>query len=547
METLKQLLTRIQQQLSLMTRSQQVAIGLCAVIIMGSLLWLTQWSTKTELEPLLDQPMSVQEMADVVASLDAAGVEYEERGDRVYVRPEERRKLQGQLLSQGALPQDTSLGFENLLKEQSPFQPESVNKRNFIIALQNELAAVIVSDPNVASATVFINDSAQRKIGAMRNIEPTASVRVATIRGKQLDQGAVQAVADLVSGAVAALQPHNVNVIVNGRPRSIPSPEDEISFGLLDETKKREKHLQEKIYAQLSYIPGVKVAVTAELETTRRHVETRDYTQPELKMSKTTDEKSSSNAAGGEAGVNPNTGTALDSSGSGQSTSKEDTTEENYPPALALIETQDHMPFTVKGVTASVNIPRSYFASVYKAQNGDAAEPADADLKTLIEIEQLRVRAHVKKVLGTDSDDAVQVDWFPDLAPDTPGSFAGPEAYALGPVEEEQGTVAKVAGYAPQFGMMGLALASLIMMVMLARKSGRAVPHLPTPEFKSSEEHEELTRPLENASLTEGFLVGQEVDEESLRVSQLREQVSKLVDDDPEGTADLIRRWVEQE
>ena len=120
METLRQLLSRIQQQLAMMTRSQQLAIGLCAVIIMGSLLWLAQWSARPQLEPLLDQPMTGQETAAAIAALEVRGAEFDERGDRIYVKPDERRKLQRELAADGALPQDTSLGFENLLKDQSP-------------------------------------------------------------------------------------------------------------------------------------------------------------------------------------------------------------------------------------------------------------------------------------------------------------------------------------------------------------------------------------------------------------------------------------------
>jgi len=547
METLRRILERIQQQLSVMTRSQQLAIGLCAVIIMGSLMWLAQWSTKPQLEPLLDQPMSLEELNTAVASLDALGAAFEERGDRIYVAPEERHRLVRQLHAQSALPQDTSLGFENLLKDQSPFQPESVIKRNYIIALQNELAAVIAADPNIAAATVFINDSAQRKLGALRSIDPTAAVNVTTGRGKGLDQAAVQAMADLVSGAVAGLEPHSVKVNVNGRPRQVPRPEDTIGFGLLEEKKKNEKHLEGKIYAQLSYIPGVKVAVTTELETTRKRVEKRGYVDPVPRMERELTEESSSGTPASEAGVSPNTGTALTNAASGQTTASGETQTEYFPRDIEEITSEEHIPFTIRNVTASVNIPRSYFVSVFKADNGAEAAPTDADLKPLIDIEEDRVRRAVKSVLGTNDDSAVQVDWFPDLSPESPGQFADSQFYAGVGATEDQGTMATLSGYVPQIGMVGLALLSLIMMVMLVRKSSRSVGPLPPLEPEPDEPEEEYTRPLESAELTEGFLVGQEVDEEALRVRQLGEQVSKMVDEDPESAAELIRRWVEQE
>lgn len=548
METLRRILERVQQQLSLMTRSQQVAIGLCAVIIMGSLMWLAQWSTEPHLVPLLDQPMKPQELASAVDALQGLRAEFDERGDRIYVKPDERRSLVRQLSQQSALPQDTSLGFENLLKEQSPFQPASVNQRNYNIARCTELAAVIATDPNISKASVFITDTAQRKIGNLRNIAPSASIDVWTVGGKQLDHASIEHMANLVSHTVAALEPHNVSVSVNGRPRTLPGPDEMISAGLLDETKKNEKHLEEKIHDLLDYIPGVKVAVSAELETIRRHVQKTEHTEAVPRMSQTSTETSNAGTPANEPGVNPNTGTALNNAATGQSSSKEDETTEYFPPGTAAIVTEEHAPFTRKSVTASVNIPRSYFVTWYKADNADSADPTDADLKPLIDIEIPRVEKSVMTVLGVTESDAVQVDWFPDLAPPgSPAGWADGTMYAGVPGGEEQSTAGKISSYAPQFGMFALAATSLIMMVMLVRKSSRSVGPLPPPPSPDQEEEDEFTSPLESAQMTDGFLMGQEVDEETLRANQLGEQVSQLVDDNPEAAADMLRRWVEQD
>jgi len=550
MGSLRQLLTRIQQQLAVLTRSQQLAIVLCAVIVGGSLLWLTQWSTRPTLEPLLDQPMTPEEINTTTEALQAMRAPFEERGDRLYVRPEDRRKLQRQLASQGALPRDTSLGFKNLLEQDSPFQPESINRRNFMIALQNELAAVIAEGPEVASADVFVNEVQQRRPGRGQNMVPTASVAVRTKPGRQLDQVSVQAIANLVSGAVAGMEPHRVSITVDGRPRSLPDPEDAMSYGLLEQTEKNEHHFEEKIRDLLSYIPGVKVAVAVELETTRKRIERREHGDPQPKLTKTVTEESNTGTPAGETGVNPNTGTALTGGGAGQSTTKEDTVEEFFPGEVLSVETQEQVPLTVRGVKASVHIPRSYFASVYRAQNPQANEPTDADLKVLVEIEQQRVRAVVRNAIGATDDAAVQVDWFPDLAPGSPGEFAASPLLAGAGTAEKEGAVAGLTRYAPQAGLVGLALVSLVMMLMLVRKSGRVAG--PGGSFDAvraaeAEEEADLAAPLHQVEPTEGFLVGQEIDESTLRVQNLSDQVSRMVDEDPETAAELIRRWIETE
>ncbi len=545
MDALRQLIERIRTQLSVMTGSQQLAIGLCAVIIVGSLLWLMQWSAAPELQPLVDQPMTAEEMTAAISQLQASRAVYEEVGDRIYVKPEDRRRLYRELQTAGALPRDTSLGFENLLQDQSPFQPESINKRNFIIALQNELAAVIAEDAAISTATVFVNDASQRRLGARASVVPTASINAATARGRQVDQAVVTGMANLVSGAVAGLEPHNVRVSINGRPRPIPGPDDEVSFGLLEEKKKNERHLEEKIRAQLAYIPGVKVAVAVELETTRKHVETREYSPAEVKTDTSKTEETTVGSPASESGLNPNTGTALSSAAEGQSSTTEETVTENFEPKVAVVETSEQMPFTVKKATASINIPRSFFVSLFMAGNPEAAAPTNDDLKPLIDIEKSRVKALVQNVLPANASDGVEVDWFPDLAPDAHGEFAGSEVYAAAPREEEPGTVAALTDYGPQAGLVALALFSVFMMLRLVRKSGRTIDMLP-PQAGREAEGTEQDSPLDRADLTEGFLVGQEVDEDTLRFRNLSEQVSKMVDDDPDTAADLVRRWMGQ-
>jgi flagellar biosynthesis/type III secretory pathway M-ring protein FliF/YscJ len=43
---------------------------------------------------------------------------------------------------------------------------------------------------------------------------------------------------------------------------------------------------------------------------------------------------------------------------------------------------------------------------------------------------------------------------------------------------------------------------------------------------------------------SDSVLTGREVDDDTLRFQELGEEVSKLVESDPEGTAALLRRWV---
>ena len=62
MERLRQLLTDISVHLGVLTISQRIAIGLCAALAAGSLLWLLQWSTTPEMVPLVMRKFSYEEL-----------------------------------------------------------------------------------------------------------------------------------------------------------------------------------------------------------------------------------------------------------------------------------------------------------------------------------------------------------------------------------------------------------------------------------------------------------------------------------------------------
>jgi hypothetical protein len=51
--------------------------------------------------------------------------------------------------------------------------------------------------------------------------------------------------------------------------------------------------------------------------------------------------------------------------------------------------------------------------------------------------------------------------------------------------------------------------------------------------------------PDAEATVTEGVLEAQEVDESAVQVVGMLDQVTAMIDDDPEGTAAIVERWVQ--
>ena len=54
MEFLRKSLVQVAQHLSGLTTSQRLAIGLCAVLVVLSMVWLLQWAARPEMVPVVD-------------------------------------------------------------------------------------------------------------------------------------------------------------------------------------------------------------------------------------------------------------------------------------------------------------------------------------------------------------------------------------------------------------------------------------------------------------------------------------------------------------
>lgn len=553
MEWLRQTVARIQAQLDVLSRSQKIAIVLCALVVAGSLMWLVRYSAAPEMVALLDQRMSLEEIDLALKTLRDERIPAQQRGDRIVVRPADRDRAMLALNSAGALPKDTSVGFAEMMADSDPFRPSKENDRRWQVALGTELGRILATSDAVEFARVVIQDGNKRRIGAQSAVVPTASVYVRLAKDHTLDQAMVNGFCRFVSGAVPGLQPHNVTVIdaVTNRPYSAPNPDDILGLGLLEERKRNEAYLREKILDTLQSIPGVLVSVAVELDASRTRTQKQEWTRVEPMSEETREETTESAQAPGESGVNPNVGLSLAGSSSGTRNSVEETRVENFAPLPARKDEIETVPFNVVRATASVGIPRSFLVGIYRARFGDPKDLAqlddDEEFIRIKEAEVGRVRTLVAKLL-MGPEEAVGVDVFYDFSSQTQQLQSYPGGDPV--LAAADGGAADLARrYGVQAGLVVLALISFVTLARLVKKSSEVVRAVLPPERRpGSEESEEMLQvagsgPVGRATLPEGLLEGQEVDENTLRYTQLGEQVTKMVEMDPATAADLIRRW----
>lgn len=557
MDRIRQLIAYINQQLGGLSASQRLAIGLCAALIAVSLLWLMQWSTTPELVPLLKKDFTYAELDGAEEALRSNGLTFETRGTRIYVRSEDRHNALRLMYSAGALPEGSLFDMDAVVADQNPFMAPEAREFAQNYARGNELAKIIASSPFVTTCSVMINPKTKRRLGGHTDV-PTASVTVTLARGVEMSADMVESFAKLVAGAVAGLKPQNVSIVDAStlRSYSVPGADDSVTFSYMRIIKQRENYLRDKILGKLADIPGVQVAVTVELDTSKRVTQKiqRDAPQTKSEKSKSSENSSSRQPAG--PGTVANLGQAITANGAGSTDTNEESLVENYEPQVSQTETIEQMPFARKRVGAAIGIPRSFIAGIFKARFPDRKPPADddKDFMAIRDKQVARVKTSVERIVMADHPDDVQVDVYPDMDWTASGGAWNrtPAGVVLAGGGEELDAVGLLKTYGPEAGLVILALMSLLMMTRIAKSAAPPPPPMPKPAHASTE-----YTPSEEPLLTVGpytvgqveaagsNLTGQEVDGEALRFQELGEEVSSLIKEDPEGAAQLIRRWMD--
>jgi flagellar biosynthesis/type III secretory pathway M-ring protein FliF/YscJ len=547
MELLRRVIAKINTQMADLTASQRIAIGLCAVIIAGSLVWLASWTTAPELVPLLKERLTMDQIALIRQNL--SNDTFRIIGDRVYVRAPDHSRLLWKLHESGSLPADTSITFSTLFADDSPFRPESENKFRRTVAKQNELARVIAASPKIKSAEVFISDSSNRRISAT-NIVPTASITITMNAGQTLDQEIVMACATLVAGAVPGLLPHKISVVDGAtmRPFSTPDPSDAFAQGQLAEKKKHEDHLEQKIRLQLAHIPQISVTVSVLLDSSKKEIEDYTYAEPAVESEEASGTESRSAAPSGEAGVGPNVGQALTGNASGGLNTTESSTTKFQPQPLQQKTKTQQLPFAILRATASISIPHSYVANIVKKINRLEDDPTNEQVDQQFQTEQLQVRAAVRNIIMANDDD-VTVTMFTDFSPAvtmlSDGTLAIAGDTSLGHTVQNT-----LRDYGPQAFLGFLALSGMFMLSRIAKRSADNAASLNDqndPSLAEAADEELLTVGSDAVGMAapdeSSMLEAKEVSSDVLRANELSDQITKLVNEKPDTVASMVKKW----
>ena len=545
MEFLRRMIANTRAHLSALGTSQKIAIALCVVVMGGALVWMFQWSGQPEWEPVLPgQTWTDEELERAKKVLDER--EYKVVANQIWVRAGERRAIRGKLGQAGALPRDTRQGFEALMKETSPWKSQAQQSREWVVAYGNQLAMDLECWKGVRRAQVILQMPKSRGFGDPVS-KPSASVSIETDESTAMDRAFVHAIAVMVSGSTG-VPAENVHIVdrKTHKPFRIPDPSSPLADDLHELRVQKEKYFEEKIERHLG-IPGLRVIAYTEIETDRRRTTERTPTEGKSIEKKETKEETveKRSPSGTDPGVQPNTGLSLPASGQQESMEQTNRTIE-FTSALGEKTTTTEFGIgTIKKLTASINVPRSYLAAIFAQQSENQNKTAaDKDIDAVAQKEFVKIRKQVINAIGAVDEKLVEVDWYYDQVP----SLA-----AASDVAEAETVLGLVKAYGRQLGLGLLAVMSLLMMLMMVRRvsspptRGRG-PH---PVLSWEKEGPGIlstgTEAIGEAMESEPALEGQEVDEKTVQVQHRIDQVTSLVRDDPDTAANLVRRWMASE
>jgi flagellar M-ring protein FliF len=311
-----------------------------------------------------------------------------------------------------------------------------------------------------------------------------------------------------------------------------------------------ERYMKSNIEDLLSYIPGIRVRVTAELDTvlesTTRTISPDGETAPLRETSQDSEIKRTQTDVGGRVGL-----TANGPSRSNDQLSDEkvtDTTIEGTRETENIVGTRDQFlrdsGLVPKHVRAGITIPSNYLIDVWRERQRQKGEdpngPIPGDIDTELEIIENETKQKITEVivpllpkeLAQDAFSDVKITFFDAFMPD--------------PIEAPSTAGQALAWAGQNFNMMTMAVIALVSLFML-RSMVKSVP--------SSDQVVAFGTPtlsLHQGDTESDSAAGEEADEEEERRPRLKlkkghslkDDLTDIVREDPDAAAAILRGWI---
>lgn len=550
MDFLNQALGQIRELLQSMTPAGRVTAALLLGVIVVSVGFLFQHQASGPDEYLFNGEFLPGRDIDraEAAIAQAKLTEYERVGNRIKVPAGKKAEYLAAVADAGALPPNFHSLLEDALNLGAFVDPETRRQR-LKAAREQQLSMIIRAMDGIEEAHVIYD--MQKPVGLSRRSQVTATVSVEPTPGEGLDAHRLKMIKKAVAGAIVGLSPDEVMIANLGDPDAGGNGD---LAALLDEPyyKARlayEEHMKRNIENLLSYIPGIRVEVTAELdnalEMTTQTTEPAGDPVPIVENSQVSSTERTQNAPGGQVGV-----IAQGPSGTGANTTANQVVDKQSD-EVREITNKSGDKFSVlkqsglvpEEVRAGISIPKDYLINLWredKRRKGEEVDgPLPADIETQLDGISKNVKDSIKEVvapllpreLAEDTLSLVEVTFF-ELLPSEPIPEQPASAKALAWLGTNFNTIT----------MAGIALVGLLMLRSLVKG---------IPPAEPLDSVRPATLPLDfgnQAATAESSAEGEEAGERPKlklkRGPSLKEDLAEIVREDPDSAAAILKGWI---
>ncbi len=287
---------------------RQIALAIVVIISIAIAVMVAFWAMQPEFRPLAK--LNTDELIETLDYMDANQIEYQLKGNTVYVRENEYDNIKLGLSRQGISSGEAEAGTDIIMQDMGFGVSQRVEAERLKHAREQQIARTIEELGSVARAKVLLA-MPKENVFARREKLASATVVLTLRRGSVLSSEEVDAVVDIVASAVQGMQPSRVTVTDNAGRLLNSGSQDSLSARSRKEyelEKQREDELLAKIDSILIPIVGlgnytaqadVTLDFTAKEQTEKRY----NPDLPAVRSEMTVEENSVGGGVGGIPGA----------------------------------------------------------------------------------------------------------------------------------------------------------------------------------------------------------------------------------------------------
>lgn len=533
--------------LQLSPGSRVIAVLLAGVLVVSlGFLFVQSLPSQSNVCLFDNQSFNSDELKKMESALGTAGLsDYEIVGGRIQVPRNKRAEYMAAIVQGEALPNGYGDMMAKMLESDSPWTNETTRKNFLDLAIIQEAQSVISAFNGIQSASITISEGV--KPGWNREQIFSANVTVRPT-GDQLDPKLIPTIIRYVAGLKAGMEPKDVTLVDEktglsntGDENGFAGPAGPYQLAVEHVSKWWDKETE----GIVAYIPGAIVQTGVELnEDIRREelqVEHGKASAVQLATESMSRERQGNDLAG-EPGYTaqdnqpaPGPMAARAVAGEHETESSDSEAIVNVLPGMRM--TRELAPLVTKKVKVTIQIPHTYVLNAWHQEHptpeGEEAAAPDAALLEAFKSQLFdSIRQRVANLLPepegiVDMTTLVQVGVY----------YPVPTVPIAEPTFMDTATAWLVVNW-PTIGMFALIGASMLMLRSMLRER---------PIEEAAEEEEEAMAYAQRVPGEEEPEEGEEHERvlpefESGR--SLKEELSELVNENPEAAANVLRQWI---